>query len=148
MTCLIRVRNDLWWIFNIEKRFQLVKTTRLSTHIDIFEEKKISIFFLGWGVKKSKKFFQFYDVKSTEIFIFDIQIVAKCLVRGVLTNFIKKVPFWGPYIPSKHFLYPPLNLSRQGASFEHPYDYFLSDDFLTKKSGKIGRNSKILSKSS
>ena len=72
-------------------------------------------------------------MKSTEIFIFDIQIVAKCLVRGVLTNFIKKVPFWGPYIPLKHFSYLPLNLFCQGASFEHPYDHILSDDFLTEK---------------
>ena len=74
--------------FLYQKRFQLVNTISLSTHIDIFEEKKFQNFFLGWGVKKSKFFFQFYDVKSTEIFIFDIQIVAKCLVRGVLTNFI------------------------------------------------------------
>ena len=95
------------------------------------------------GGQKVKFFFHFYDVKSTEIFIFDIQIVAKCLVRGVLTNFIKKVPFWGPYIPLKHFLYPPLNLSRQGASFEHPYDHILSDDFLTKKVGKLVKTQKF-----
>ena len=88
-------------------------------------------------------FFQFYDVKSTEIFIFDIQIVAKCLVRGVLTNFIKKVPFWGPYIPLKHFSYLPLNLSCRGASFEHPYDHILSDDFLTKKVGKLVKTQKF-----
>ena len=93
-------------------------------------------------------FFQFYDLKSTKVFIFDIQIVAKCLVRGVLTNFIKKVPFWGPYIPLKHFSYLPVNLSCQDASFEHPYDHILSDDFLTKKVGKTGQNSKILLKSS
>ena len=67
-------------------------------------------------------------------------MVEKCLVRGVLTNFSEKVPFWGPYIGSKYFSYLPLNLSRQGASFKHPYDHILSDDFLTKKSGKIGRN--------
>ena len=102
---------------------------------------------MGWGSKSQKKI-QFNDVKSTEIFISDIQIVAKCLVRGVLTNFIKKVPFWGPYIPSKHFSYLPMNLSRQGASFKHPYDNILSDDFLTKQRGNIGRNSKILLKSS
>ena len=110
------------------------------------KKKKFQNFF--FGVKKSKKNFQFYDVKSTEIFIFDIQIVEKCLVRGVLTNFIRKVPFWGPYIPLKQFSYLPPNLSCRGASFEHPYDHILSDDFLTKKSGKIGQNSKILLKSS
>ena len=60
-------------------------------------------------------------------------MVEKCLVRGVLTNFSEKVPFWGPYIGSKYFSYLPLNLSRQGASFKHPYDHILSDDFLTKK---------------
>ena len=70
----------------------------------------------------------------------------KCLIWGVLTYFGTNVPFWGPYLSSKHFSYPPLNLSRQGAFFKHPYDYFLSDDFMTKKSGKIGRNSKIFVK--
>ena len=74
-------------------------------------------------------------------------MVEKCSVRGVLTNFSKKVPFWGPHIGSKYFSYLPLNLSRQDASFKHPYDHILSDDFLTKKSEKIGRNSKILSES-
>ena len=134
----IRVRNDLWWISNIKKRFKRVKTIRLSTHNDIFEEKKI----------QNSIFFSIYDEKSAENFILGIHLVEKCLIRGVLTDFRKNVPFWGPYLSWKHFSYPSLNLSRQGASFKHPYDYFLSDDFLTKKSGKIGRNSKILSKSS
>ena len=80
-------------------------------------------------------FFRFNDVKSLKIFIFDIQIVIKCLVTGVLTKFIKKVSFWGPYIPSKHFSYLLLDLSRQGASFKHPYNHILIDDFLTKKGG-------------
>ena len=91
--------------FYIKKRFQLVKKIRLSTHIDIFEEKIFSKIFFGVGGQKVKFFFQFYDVKSTEIFISNIQIVAKCLFRGVLTNFIKKVPFWGPYIPFFCFTY-------------------------------------------
>ena len=44
---LIRVLNDFQWIFDIKKRIQLVKTVRLSTHIDIFGE----VFF--WiGIKK------------------------------------------------------------------------------------------------
>ena len=117
-------------IFYIKKRFQLVKMISLSTHIDIFEEKKFKFFF-GDGWSKSQKFFRFNDVKSTEIFSIDIQIVAKYLVRGVLTNFIKKVPFWGPYIPLKHFSYPPLNFSCQGASFKHPFDF--PHDFPPKK---------------
>ena len=61
---LIRVRNDLLWIFGIKKCFQLVKTIRLSTLVDIFVEKKIQNFVLGRGVKKS--FFRFNDAKSTE----------------------------------------------------------------------------------
>ena len=73
-------------------------------------------------------------------------MVETCLVRDVSTNLSKKVPFWGPYIPSKHFSYLPLNLSCQDASFEHPYDHILSDDFFDQKSGKIGQNSKILFK--
>ena len=45
------------------------------------------------------------------------------------------------------FLYGvTLNLSHQDASFEYPYDYIWSDNFFDQKSGKIGRNSKILSK--
>ena len=120
-----------------------MKAIRLSTHIDIFEEKRISNFF-GVGGRKVKNFlFRFNDVQSTEFFIFDIQIVEKCLVRGVLTNFIKKVTFWGPYIPLKHFSYLPLNLSCQDASFEHPYDHILSDDFLTKKVGKLVKTQKF-----
>ena len=51
---LIRVSTDLHEVF-IQKHFQLVKTIRLNTHIDIFEEKKFSNFFFGVGVKKSKK---------------------------------------------------------------------------------------------
>ena len=48
---LIRVRNELWWIFNMEKRSQLFKTMRLSTHIDIFDEKNFSKLFFGMGSK-------------------------------------------------------------------------------------------------
>ena len=70
-------------------------------------------------------------------------MVDKCLVRGVSTNFSKKVPCWGSYIGSKYFSYLPLNLSRQGASFKHPYDHILSDDFLTKKVGKLVETQKF-----
>ena len=51
--------------------------------------------------------------------------------------------FWGPYSSLKHFTYRPLNLSRQGTSFKHPYDYFLSDDFLTKKVAKLVETQKF-----
>ena len=56
--CLIRVRIDLQWIFKIKKRIELIKTIRLSTHIDIFDEKKISKLFFGMGGgQKVKKYF-------------------------------------------------------------------------------------------
>ena len=99
--CLIRVRIDLQWIFKIEKRIEFNKTIRLSTHIDIFDEKKIQNFFWEWGVKKSKKKL-FNDVKLLEKFICDIQFVEKCSIRGVLTEFCRK----------------PHN-----ASFKHPHDH-------------------------
>ena len=60
-----------------------------------------------------------------------------------LTNFGKNVPFWGPYLSLKHFSAQPLNLSCQCTSFEYPYDYFLSDDFLTKKVGKLVKTQKF-----
>ena len=129
MVCLIRVRNDLWWISNIKKRFKRVKTIRLSTHNDIFEEKKIQIFF-GVVGKKNQFFFSIYDEKSAENFILGIYLVEKCLIRGVLTNFCRNIPFWGHYLSWKHFSYPALNLSRQGAYFKHPYDYFLVKSFI------------------
>ena len=42
----------------------------------------------------------------------------------------------------------PMNLSRQDASFKYPYDYILDHNFFEQKSGRFGRNSKILSSSS
>ena len=42
---LIGELNDLQSNFSIEKRIQLVKTVRLSTHSDIFEVKKFKNFF-------------------------------------------------------------------------------------------------------
>ena len=94
----------------------------------IFLKKKIQNFF-GIAAKKSKIVYSINDEKSAGNFILGIHSVEKCLFRGVLTNFCKNVPFWGPYLCLKHFSYQPLNLSRQGASFKHPYDYFSSDDF-------------------
>ena len=55
--CLIRVRIDLQWIFKIKKRIEFIKTIRLSTHIDIFVEKKKFKFFFGNGGSKSKNLF-------------------------------------------------------------------------------------------
>ena len=140
---LIQVRNDLWWIFNIKKRSQLVKTIRLSTHIDIFDEKKFSKFFLGMGGQKVKIFFWFSDVIFPEKLIRDNEFVEKNLNGGVLTNFCRKVRFWGPYWPLNYFSRAPLNLSRQDASFKYTYDYIFDHNFFDQKSGKIGRNSKI-----
>ena len=49
-----------------------------------------------------------------------------------LMNFYSKITFSG----------------YQDDSLKYPYDYIWSDNFFDQKSGKIGRNSKILSKSS
>ena len=76
--------------FGYKKRFQLVKTIRLSTYIVIFVQK---IQFLFWVWRSKSHFFRFNDVKSTDIFIFDITIVDKCLVRGA--NFGKKKSNFG-----------------------------------------------------
>ena len=100
-------------------------------------------FFWGWGVKKSKNFFWFSDVILPEKLIRDNEFVEKNLNGGVLTNFCRKVPFWGPYWPLNYFSCAPLNLSPQDASFKYTYDYILDHNFFDQKSGKIGRNSKI-----
>ena len=60
---------------------------QVSTYIDIFDKKSLM---WGWWAKKS---FLFNDVK-----LLKNQFVEKCLIGGVLANFYKKVPFWGPNI--------------------------------------------------
>ena len=100
------------------------------------------------GGQKSQFFFSIDNVKCAEKFINDIKIDEKSSFDGFLTIFSIKVPFWGPYRPSKKFSCAPLNLSHQDASFKYPYDNIWSDNFFDQKSGKIDRNSKILSKSS
>ena len=65
-------------------------------------------------------------------------------IRHLWSECKKNVSFWGPYLSWKHFSYPPPNLSRQGASFTHPYDFFfLSDDFMTKKVAKLVETQKF-----
>ena len=68
----------------IKKRFELVKTIRLSTHVDIFNEKKFQ-FFWEWG---SKSLFFISNVKLPEKFICDIQFFEKCSIGGVLAIFL------------------------------------------------------------
>ena len=81
--------------FKIEKRIKLVKTICLSTLINIFDQKNFSNFFCEWGgVKKS--FILFNDEKLPEN-ICDIEFAEKCSIRGLLTFFCRKAPFWGPY---------------------------------------------------
>ena len=109
----------------------------------IFLTKKISIFFLEWGVKKSKNFLWFNDVKLLEKFISDIQFVEKCSIMGVLTKFCRKIPFWGPYWPLNYFSRAPLNLSRQDASFKYTYEYILDHIFLIKKMAKLVETQKF-----
>ena len=48
----------------------------------------------------------------------------------VSANLSKKFPFWGPYRPSQFLLFVPMNSSRQDASYNHPYDYILSDNLV------------------
>ena len=67
---LFRARNDLQWIFNTEKRIQLVKTVRFSTYINILGEKKSN--FLEAG-QKSQKNFPINNVKIAEKFIYEIK---------------------------------------------------------------------------
>ena len=43
--------------FKYQKRIELIKTIRLSTHIDIFDEKKFSKLFFGIGGQKVNFFF-------------------------------------------------------------------------------------------
>ena len=80
---LIRVLNDLEWIFNIEERMQLVKTIRWGFHIDICEKKIANSFGIGW----KKVFFLMNHVKFTEKFINEIKIDEKWSVDGFLTIF-------------------------------------------------------------
>ena len=115
-------RTGLQWILKIIKRMKLVKTIRWSTHIDIFDEKNFSKFFFGMGSQKVI-FFLFNDIELLEKIIRDIQFVKKCSIMGVLTKFCRKPPFWGPYWPLNYFSHTPMNLSRQDASFKHPYVY-------------------------
>ena len=56
----------------------------------MFDENKFKIF-LGMGGH-----FLFNDVKLPEKFIYDIQFVEKCSIRGVLANFCRKGPIWAP----------------------------------------------------
>ena len=132
--------------FLYQKTFSARQDDSFKYPYRYFEEKKFQNFFLGWGVKKSKIFFQFYDVKSTEIFIFDIQIVAKCLVRGVLTNFIKKSPILGTLHTFKTFFIPTTEFVASRRFFWAPIWLFSEWWFFDQKSGKIGRNSKIFVK--
>ena len=73
---IIRVRNDLQCIFSIKKRIQLLKTVRLSTHIDIFKEKRFQNLFWNRS-KKSEKFFLINNVKSAGKFMYEIIIDDK-----------------------------------------------------------------------
>ena len=99
-------------------------------------KKKFQFFFWEWGIKKSKIFFWFNDVKLPEKFICDIQFVEKCSIRGVLTKFCRKVPFWGLYWPLNYFSHTPLNLSTNMALFKIII-------FLIKKVAKLVETQKF-----
>ena len=74
-----------------------------------------------------------------------INLSKNASLGGVLEIFVEESPFGDRW---NHFYHAQLNLSRQDALFKYPYDNVLDHNFLDKKSGKIGRNSKNLSPSS
>ena len=61
--------------FSIQKRIQLLKKVRLSTDIDILEEK--NKIYLEGGQKSQKKFFSMNNVKIADKFIYEIKINEK-----------------------------------------------------------------------
>ena len=105
MACFIRVRNDLWWILNMGKRFQLIKTIPLSTINEIFEGK--NIFFCGGrgGVK-----------------------IIFLIILGLLTILLEMSHFCDrTYLKNNFHTYPWIRLVK--AFFKYPYT---SDDFCPK----------------
>ena len=86
-------------------------------------------------------------MKSPEKFIHGIQLNEKCLNGVALANFREKSHFEDIESIFLCIFCVPLSLSRQDASFKHPYDYILNYNMFDQNSGKIGRNSKFMSAS-
>ena len=97
----------------MEKRVELIMTVRLCIHTDIFDE-KTSKSFLGWWQKDKNKLMMQLRLWYA--------IGRKCLIG----DFSKKKSYFAP------------NFSHQDPWFEYLYKYMLSDDFLTRKGGKLG----------
>ena len=114
---LIRVQNEVWWFFNIKRRFQLVKTIRLSNHL-IFLMKKLSIF-LGIGGQKVI-FNEWYKI-AWKIHSWQ-WICRRSLIGVVLANFWRRVP---------------LNFPRQDACFSTHMTIFWIIIFSTNKEAKL-----------
>ena len=99
--------------------------------------------FFWKGSKKVKQFFSINYVKFAEKFNYEIKIDKKWSFGDFFWLFFSiKVPFWGPYPPSKKFSSAPLNLSHQRASFKSSYDYIWSDKFFDQKVAKLVKTQK------
>ena len=131
---LIRVLNDLQWIFLYRKTYSACQESSFKYPYWHFQRKKINFFFQLITLNLLKN--SIVKLKST-----------KMTFGCVFDYFQHKSPILGTLSTFKKFSCAPLNLSRQGASFKYPYDYIWSDKIFNRKSDKIGRNSKILSES-
>ena len=74
--------------------------------------------------------------------LFGIFTLSKNAQLVFLLIFPQRVTFFGASLPLDCFSHTALNFSCQDASFNKPYDCILNNN---QKSGKIGRNSNILS---
>ena len=81
--------------------------------------------------------FNYYDVKIYENFNYQNFSHYSFLFRQFCP--ILRTP-----LTIKKISCVPLTLSRQEASFNYPNSYIWRDDVFEQKSGKIGRNSKML----
>ena len=77
---------------------------------------KIGIHFLDMGVKSD--IFLFNYVESPYKFIYDIEFFEKCLIGGILTNFHRKLPFWGSYWLLNYYSHAAVNFFRRDALFK------------------------------
>ena len=133
---------NIWY----QKTFSSCEENSLKYPYWYFCRKRINFFWV-WG-QKVKKENRFNIVKSTELFIFGIGIVEKCLVRGLLTNFIKKSPILGTLQTIKTLFIPTTEFVLLRRFVWTPIWPYFERWFFDQKSGKIGQNSKILLKSS
>ena len=132
---LFQVRNDLWRIFVIEKRNQLVEAVRLSTYIDNFDKKNIFK-----GVKFFLQFLMWNFLKNS-------------FLRLEWTRNYFLVVFW-PFLVKKSPSRDPIDL--QKSSHVHDWNHLIKTlhlnthmtifgvvNFLTKKVAKLVETQKF-----